>query len=229
MKRITLPVLSLFFILFCNSCINTETPKTDFGLDYQPLEVGLFWEYAVEETEVFGERDEESRSYFLKDEVDYFFINAQNEQVFVIKRSVSADKQTWVQEGNYALQVRNNTLIRNYQNTQTVNLVFPPVKGLKWDGMVLNARDADQFEIDFVGNITLGQQTFNRVVRVLQEEEDDLITFKDNRYEVYAKGIGLIEHYYEVFTYCSRSDCLGKQLVDSGLLRHMTILGYGKN
>jgi hypothetical protein len=209
--------------------MTTEAPTTDFGLDYQPLQVGLFWEYAVEETEIFGERDEESRSYFLKDEVDYFFLNAQNEQVFVLKRSKSVDKQTWIQEGNYALQVRNYTLIRNYQNTQTVNLLFPPVKGVKWDGMVLNSKDADEFEIDFAGNITVGQQTFSRAIRVLQEEDDDLITFRDNRYEVYAKGVGLIEQYYEVFTYCSRSDCLGKQLIDSGLLRHMTILGYGKN
>lgn len=228
MKRITLPVLSLFFIAICNSCITTEAPPSDFGLDYQPLEVGLFWEYAVEEIEVFGERDEEERNYFLRDEVDYFYLNAQNEQVFVLKRSVSDDKQTWTQEGNYALQIKNNTLIRNFQNTQTVNLVFPPVKGVKWDGMVLNSKEADQFEIDFTGNITLGQQTFSRALRVLQEEDDDLITFRDNRYEVYAKGVGLIEQYYEVYTYCSRSDCLGKQVIDSGLFRHMTILGYGK-
>ncbi|MFT4859889.1 MAG: hypothetical protein ACI8SN_001824, partial [Algoriphagus sp.] len=69
----------------------------------------------------------------------------------------------------------------------------------------------------------------SNVIRVLQEESDDLITFRDNRYEIYGKGIGLLEKYDEVLTYCSRNDCLGNQLINSGRKIKMELIDYGKN
>ena len=69
------PLYFLSLIAFLFSCAETETPQTDFGLDYQPLEVGLFWEYEVNETIVFGESDEESSTFFLKDRIIYNYFN----------------------------------------------------------------------------------------------------------------------------------------------------------
>ena len=45
-------------------------------------------------------------------------------------------------------------------------------------------------------------------------------------HESYEKGIGMVELYYEVLTYCSRNDCLGEQLIDSGSKIHMKLLNY---
>jgi hypothetical protein len=200
----------------------------DFGEDYQPLDIGRYWEYQVKEHYVFGEGNEENSIYFIRDEVESFFFNAQNEQVYVLKRQVSADQQRWQQTGNYSLQFKNNTLVRNFNNLLTVNLIFPPAQGLRWDGMVLNANAPEKFEIDFMGSITLGSQVFPDSLRVLQEDDDDKITLRDKRYEVYAKKIGMVEQYHEVFHYCSRDECLGEQIIDSGMFRHLTIVGYGK-
>lgn len=218
--------LGLIFILF--SCTVTEKPQTDFGLDYQPLEVGLFWEYEVNETIVFGESDEESSSYFLKDRIIYNYFNVENELVYVFAREKSTNGADWTIIGNYLMQYRNLTLLKTFENKKTINLVFPPELGKTWDAQIFNSGDPDEFEISFLGKTDVGQQSFTKSLIVLHEEDDDEITFRDNRYEIFAKGIGLVEQYYEVFTYCSRNDCLGQMIIDSGRMTHLKIKSYGK-
>ncbi|SMD44682.1 hypothetical protein SAMN00777080_3308 [Aquiflexum balticum DSM 16537] len=222
------PLRIIFLVFFLISCSETENPITDFGLDYQPLEIGLYWEYEVNEIIVFGEGDEELSDYFLRDRIEYSYINAEGEPVFVVKREKSENRTDWIAVGNYSMQHNDFSLIRNFENSRTVNLVFPPQLDKAWDSQVLNAEKEDEFRIEFMGTITVGEQSFSRSIRVLQEEDDDEITFRDNRYEVFSKGIGLVEQYYEVFTYCSRNDCLGQMLIDSGRFTHMKILTYGK-
>jgi len=222
------PLYFLSLIAFLFSCTETEKPKADFGLDYQPLEIGLFWEYEVTETIVFGESDEESSAFFLKDRVDYTYFNVENELVYVVVREKSTDRANWSAVGSYTMQYRNLALVRTFENKKTVNLVFPPELDKTWDAQIFNSGDPDEYEISFLGKIDVGDQSFSKSLKVLQEEEDDEITFRDNRYEVFAKGIGLVEQYYEVFTYCSRNDCLGQMLVDSGRLTHLKIIAYGR-
>jgi hypothetical protein len=126
------------------------------------------------------------------------------------------------------MQYRNMTLLRTFENKKTVNLVFPPELETAWDAQIFNSGDVDEYEISFIGKVDVGVQSFDKALKVLQEEEDDEITFRDNRYEVFAKGVGLVEQYSEVFTYCSRNDCLGQMLIDSGKLTHLKIKSYGK-
>ncbi|EKB49407.1 hypothetical protein [Cecembia lonarensis] len=217
----------LFICLFV-SCREVENPRTDFGRDYQPLEVGLFWIYEVEETIVFGENDSQTEEYFIRDVIEYSFFNVQEEEVFVVRRERSQDRSSWEQFSGYSLHFRGNALIRNLSNQKIVNLVLPVQVGRNWDAMVYNNLPSDIFEIAFMGDATVGEQFFQRSVKVLQEEDDDEITFRDNRYEIYARGVGMIEHYYEVFTYCSRNDCLGQMIKDSGRKTHLKLSTYGR-
>lgn len=215
--------LSLLWLFSCES----ESPNLDLGFNYQPLEIGRFWTYEVEEVLVFGENDQEERQFFIRDIVDYSYLNAQNEQVFVIRREESSNRTGWVVLRNYAMFVRNNALVRFSENRNIVPLVFPPRESTSWDANVFNASERDEFTILKAGVVESGNVNYPRAVFVRQEQDDDLITFRDNRYEVYARGIGLVEHYYEVFTYCSRNDCLGQQLINSGRKTHMKMVDYG--
>ena len=217
-----------YFCLGAISCSESETPATDIGRDYQPMETGLFWEYKVVETVVFGESDSETSNFFLRDKIDYVYINAEGNEVFVVTRQKSENRENWSILGNYALQYRNQSFIRTFNNQSVVNLVFPPNLGQQWDAQIYTTNGEDLFTIDFLGDYVLEDVKFSRSLRVLQDESDDEITFRDNRYEVYSKGIGMIEQYYEVYSYCSRNDCLGQQILDSGRLTHLKILTYGK-
>ncbi|MCH7412230.1 hypothetical protein MM213_01945 [Belliella sp. R4-6] len=211
------------------SCREMDDVNVDLGYDYQPLDIGLFWEYEVEERIVFGENDSEEFAYFFRDKIDYSYINEAGEEVFVVLREKSNDRIDWLIEGNYSLLVRNQALVRMQENERVVTFSFPPRLNKSWDGRVYSSRQPEMFNVSLLGIYQLGQTNYSQVVQVLQSQEDDKITFRDNRYEVYAKGIGMIEQYFEVFTYCSRNDCLGQELIDSGSLRHLRIINYGKN
>jgi len=227
--RLISPFWLITIILLFASCEReVEEIPYDFGFDYQPLELGLFWIYGVDQTTYFGENDSEDEQFFYRDLVRTFYLNATREQVFVITRSKSADKSIWTAEFEYTLLRRDFRLLRTIENQTIVNLVFPPELGKTWDGNIYRDMLEDEFEIDSVGTNKQGDAGFENIVRVHQEDSDDKITFRDKRYEVFKKGVGMIEKYEEVLTYCSRNDCLGKKLIDGGIMVSMKLIKYGK-
>src|SRR5690606_1705846 len=102
-----------------------------------------------------------------------------------------------------------------------IPFVFPPRDGKQWDGNAYNSLSEDEFQMAYHQDYSDGNVSYASAVKVAQHEEDDLITVRDNRFEVFVKHIGMVESYYEVLTYCSRTDCLGEQLIDGGRLTHL--------
>jgi hypothetical protein len=225
------PTIYLFvFLLIGVACEeNIETPNLDLELEYQPLEIGKFWIYRVDETIYFGENDSETKQYFFRDRIRTSYLNEQKEFTFVIERSKSQNQSNWFFELDYTMIHRDKVLLRTSKNQPVVALVFPPKLGRIWNGKVYQAEGKDDFEIVEPGAGSLPGFEGVPLVRVNQENLDDKITFRDVRYEVFGKEIGLLEKYDEVLTYCSRNDCLGKQLIDSGNKTHLKLLEYGKN
>ena len=106
------------------SCREMDDMNVDLGLDYQPLETGMFWEYEVDETIVFGENDSEEFVYFFRDVIDYSYINEAGEEVYVVMREKSPDRVEWLIEGNFSLLIRNKTLVRMQENEIVVTFVI---------------------------------------------------------------------------------------------------------
>ncbi|MBN3581852.1 hypothetical protein JYB64_05590 [Algoriphagus aestuarii] len=221
MNKILPALLSgIFLMLFACERKLDENP-VDFGFDFQPLAIGNFWIYEVDQTVYFGENDSEDYEFYVRDYIYTSYINEENEQVFVIERSKSDDLTSWEPLENYTLILRQQVLIRTSQNQSTVALVFPPKDGVSWNSASYINSPEDNFVINYPsGNSNL--------LEVNQSEEDDLVTYRDIRYEIFEKGIGLIEDYEEVLTYCSRNDCLGDQLIDGGSKTHLKITEYGQ-
>ena len=227
--RATLSVWCFLILLIFASCeTEVEEIPTDFGFEYQPLEIGLFWIYEVDQTTYFGENDSEDTQFFYRDFIRTFYLNEAREQVFVITRAKSIDRSNWSTQFEYTLLRREFSLLRTIANQTLVNLVFPPELGKIWDANIYQDMDKDEFEIDSVRNNTMGDVSSENVVRVNQEDSDDEITYRDIRYEVFEKGVGMIEKYDEVLTYCSRNECLGEKLIDSGSEVYMKLVDYGK-
>ncbi|MDX5338636.1 MAG: hypothetical protein LPK25_06400 [Cyclobacteriaceae bacterium] len=215
--------IALFFVVgvFLSACEETsEYPNLDLQFEFQPLELGNFWIYRVEETIYFGENDFESSTYFIRDRVRSSYVNEANELVFIVERQKSQDQNNWTILKDYTLFFRDNTLVRTIDNQPVVALVFPPKLGKTWNGKVYQAGDSDEFEIESFEN---------NLLKVKQEEFDDKVTLRDNRFEVFEKGIGLTEKYEEVVTYCSRTECLGNQLIDGGSQVSLTLVRHGRN
>lgn len=228
--RKSLPFYTLLLSVLFFSCEEqVESPTLELEQDYQPLEVGNFWIYEVEETIFFGENDSESDEFFYRDRIRTTFLNAENETTFIVERAKSSNRTNWLVEFEYTIQYRDQILLRTVNNTPLAVLVFPPKIGTTWNGRVYQAEGNDEFEIDQVGPAAIPGFEGVQTVQVNQENLDDKITIRDIRYEVFGKGVGLLEKFDEVVTYCSRNDCLGQELIDSGSKTHLKLVEYGTN
>jgi hypothetical protein len=222
--------LLVIFSLAIYACDETIEPSDyDLEEDYQPLAVGNFWIYRVDETIHFGENDSETKQYFYRDLIRTTYLNAEKELTYVVTRSKSFDKEAWNLELEYTLIYRERTLLRTIHNVAVAALVFPPQVGRKWNGKAYLAEGDDEFEIVSATSSSIPGYEDVSAIHVSQEELDDKITVRDIRYEVFGKGVGLLEKYDETLTYCSRNDCLGDQLIDSGQKTHLVLIAHGSN
>ena len=215
----------MFFVMV--SCSELDENTMGLQLEYQPLQVGSFWEYHVEETIYFGESDLEASQYFYRDAITSEYINEEGETVFFCQRLKSTDQQSWQQEKAFTYRISRGVLLKTIDNQTFVSFVFPPVNDKTWNGNSYNSLPEDFYSMHLLENFSLGSREFASAAKVVQNEEDDLITFRDNRYEVFGKGVGLVESYYEVLTYCSRNDCLSQQIIDSGRFAHLKLINNG--
>lgn len=223
-------LLLMAFAFFFTACEEqNESPSLDLEQDYQPLGVGYFWIYAVEETLYFGENDSESSQFFYKDQVRTTYLNAANEVTYIVTRFKSTDQTSWTQELEYTQIYRDRILLRTVQNLPVSALVFPPDLGRIWNGKSYQAEGDDEFEIEASGPSELPGFESVQAIRVAQENLDDKITIRDIRFEVFGKGVGLLEKYDEVLTYCSRNDCLGDQLINGGSKTYLKLVEYGRD
>lgn len=228
LKRIPiLPLMLLLLFIACNQ--EKEQATLDLEQDYQPLQVGNFWIYEVDETIYFGENDSESEQFFYRDRVRTSYLNAENQFTFIVERSKSYNRQNWNFELEYTMIHRDRLLLRTINNKSVSVLVFPPTIGRIWNGKAFQAEGNDEFEIQQVGQSTVPGFEGIPVLRVQQEDLDDQITIRDIRYEIFGKGVGLLEKYDEVITYCSRNDCLGQKLINGGSKTHLKLLDYDTN
>ena len=217
----TKAIFSFLILLSFFSCERElEEPIQTVGLDYISLRIGSQWEYEVSQTIYFGENDSEDSNFFYRDRIRTVFVNDAQEQVFIIQRNKSEDRSNWVKEKDYTLLVREGNIVRTIDNQPIVILIESIRDGATWDGNKYRSQNSDEFVAKRVGD------TSSEIFQIEQEDSDDQITFRDIRYESYEKGIGMVELYYEVLTYCSRNDCLGEQLIDSGSKIHMKLLNY---
>ncbi len=225
-----LPLIFMLFILVFAGCEEEiALSGLDLEQDYQPLGIGHYWIYEVDQTIYFGENDSETSRFYYRDRIRGSYLNEEKEIVYIVERSKSATTSNWVKELEYTLLNRENTLIRTVNNESVTALVFPPQEGKIWNGKNYQAEGDDEFEIELVGPSTVPGYESLSSVKVNQENLDDKITIRDIRYELFGKGVGLLEKYDEVVTYCSRNDCLGNQLINGGSKTKFILVDHGKN
>lgn len=204
-----------------------EEVAQELDLDYQPLSVGRFWVYEVSETIYYGASDSEEKEFFYRDEVASQYFNEEGEQVFLLVRKQSVDQIDWLPVETFTYRITERSLVKSRGNQQSISLVFPVTDKMEWDGNVLNTVQEDIYNLQLFQSYTVADLQYSNVAKVLQHQEDDLIILRNHRYEVFVRGLGLVESYYEVLQYCSRNDCLGQQLIESGRLTHLTLLKNG--
>jgi hypothetical protein len=67
---------------------------------------------------------------------------------------------------------------------------------------------------------------YPKTMKVIQNDFTDAIVGRDERSEIYARNIGLIEKEVIQLEYCTTPGCLGQQKVDKGVIYRQTLKAY---
>jgi hypothetical protein len=219
-------------LLACESSDESTIPDNDFF----PLKTGVYQIYDVAEI-IYELGDPDTFHYELKMVVTDSFTNARNGTTYVIYRSKRLEGEssfeyldTWSAESN------DQELVVSEENIPYVKLKFPATVGRAWDGNVYNDvvipssnQHEDIYTITGQGkSLVLGDLTVGEFVKVEQEDNQEFIVYFDKRIEIYALHVGLVSRKIEQLQYCTNNDCLGDQVVETGIIYTQTMTEYGE-
>ena len=229
-QRITV----LFILLFSFSC-DRESAHPDsslLGLEYFPLFQGSYRVYDAQQIEYTVLGEEISTNYQLKEETFKLFQNDDEEEIYPINRYIRKNEnEEWILDAVWSARNNNYLALITEENIPFQKLAFPVNEGVKWNGNAFNTYEQEEYYYQDIGqNFTtdIGDEYTNTVI-VVQNDLLDKIVKTDYRIEVYAKNIGLIHKETTQLSYCTDPDCLGLEIVESGLIYRQSLIDYGQN
>lgn len=222
-------------LLFASACGTASVDETipaidpDTGKSYFFLKEGQFREYEVYEIRYLAVAISDTLQYQLREEVRESFMN-NGVRSNIIHRLTRADEtQEWELDSVWSAREEANRAVSVENNIPIVKMVFPPLQEVEWNANIYNTRDEDGFRVltfevaqdeenrtSFQVPISGRAISFSEVLVVEQNQDEDAITFRDNRVEVYKDSVGLVFKQYDVVKICSRPECVGEGLVESG-------------
>lgn len=241
MKIYYLLFWSVFMIFSCTN--NTEDLDTSsFGYDYFPLETGRSWTYQSDSIIYTrgGIQIDTFRS-FIKEEVEDYTLDIEGHKVFKIARSMRRNENdSWQRLNTWTAYVDKTRAIRTEENIKILKLVFPILKGQRFDGNIFIDKNnkilvGGEFmdiykdwrhridEVDISENFK-GQEA--SVCKINLVEDESIIDKRDVK-ETYAKGIGLL---YKSSTILeldpSKVNLPWNQKITRGFIHNLTLIDY---
>ncbi|MDO6392159.1 hypothetical protein Q4E40_18635 [Pontibacter sp. BT731] len=241
-RALLLLVVLSAFVAGCESKYKDPDPVA-MGYDYYPLEIGQYRVYNVEETIYFG--DEPSKlNYQLRERVDTSFIDQTGQLVYKIIRSKRPTATaSWLDDSVMTVAKSTTMVMLTKNNTKYVKLVFPVKNGMEFVGDLYNTwqvaegsvnkirNNKEVYTFQSVGeNYVLNDQNYPVTATVLQNFRS-LGTVHDDRFEVYAEGIGLVHRVSDRLNYkdCQGgAGCVDGFKIDSGHEREEILIEHGK-
>lgn len=196
------------------------TESKDFGYDYQPLSVGSWIEYDVDSIHLNSFTvTADTYSFVMRDEIVEAMEDLEGRTAFRVRRTYTNADTADLFRKNYTRLITGVRAEVLEENIRSVNLTFPPVNGETWDANGFNTRDEQTYLYEYVDRSDqIMDQSFERTLRVIQENDTDNFVIRRFSEERYGRGVGLIfKEYFQVETQFD---------IDSGLHWIQTIRDY---
>jgi len=222
-------LIILLAFMSCNE--KTLPPQNErVGFDFFPLETGLFRTYQVEQVD-FSLVSSDTTNYQLQEVLVDSFLNVENDYTYILHRLRRPnDSVEWELDSVWTTRRTGSFAVTTENNISIVKLVFPIKRDVEWDGNILSSRTSEIFRYEDVFEpLAIGDTTFESTVKVIQSDLEDNLIMRDEREEIYARGIGLIRKDFVVLNFCAREDCLGQGIIESGQVQKFDLIGYGKD
>jgi hypothetical protein len=205
-------------------------PFETLGEEYFPLITGNYVIYQVDQT-LYELGNPVSSSYQLKESVVDSFANNAGGYIYLLQRELWNEvEEQWENFEVWSARTTETEAVIMEGNTPFFKLKFPLRIDQEWDGNLYNNMAVANYRTDSVAfpyDID-AQSTIDNSITIVQSNNQDRIVETDYRIEKYAPHIGLI--YKEILNleYCTSSnDCLGQQIIDSGLKYKQAIIAFG--
>lgn len=221
----------IIFLLVLSSCHDTEMEPDNsiYGYEYFPLSTGTYQIYEVAQTDYLNSGEVIVSDYQIRHEIAESFISA-NEETFIINRFTRVNQDNdWEYLNTWQSKRTKFNAIVSEGNLALLKLTFPVKAGSTWNGNSFNTLDTDTYIIDSLNfAFELNGQDFDNTLTVIQADNQDFIVAQDKRFEIYGKQIGLI--YKEVINlnYCADENCLGQEIVETGIEYRQSLIDYGQ-
>ena len=219
-----LVVLMISMLFLSNSC-KKDDETFYMGYDYFPLNEGHYVIYSVREVHVDQQVQlRDTFDYFIKTEVGAEVIDNSGRPAREFNRYYGAsatgpwtihDVWTALNDGSRAELVE--------ENNRVIKLVFAPSEDDEWNMNAFNELEPlECYYSNIHGPYTIGSAALSSTVTVEQEEFSSYIDSR-RKYEVYAKGIGMVHKYFRDFIINNGNPSNLKK----GRLLEMRMLSYG--
>jgi hypothetical protein len=224
MYRFYISFLTLILVAFA-SCKKQDSPP-QFHYDYFDLTEGRFIDYDVMEIDhdVDQSIQHDTSYYQLRTLIGDTVIDNQGRvarKFFRYTRDNSAG--TWMLSDVWTALITENRAELIEENQRIIKLVFAPTLSKEWNPNAFNIYDEmTSYYRDIHDVQTVGGFLFDSALVVEQEDFFSLID-KKRKYEVYAKGVGLVHKYYKDLT-IANFDTLN---VQKGKELYYTCFAYG--
>ncbi len=243
MKRALLLLLVLAaFVAGCENKYKDPDPVA-MGYDYYPLEKGQYRVYDVRDIR-YNNKQKFTQQFQLRERVDTSFVDQTGQLVYKIIRSIRPNAQSaWLDDSVMTVAKRPNMVILTKDNTRYIKMVFPVRNGLEFIGDLYNTRTVSEGDARKVRN-SKEVYIFEAVGEPFEHEDKSypntatvvqglLVTGQDddNRFEVYADGIGMVYRLFRRLKYesCKAEDgCDGTVDIDNGHEREEVLIEHGK-
>lgn len=197
-KRI---IFSLFALLMLFSCKKKDVAAVDMHYDYFPLQQGTYQVYDVIERNYLSNGQVVEYLYQLKTVIGDTFIDnggRVNHEFKRYKRLTESDD--WSLADLWTTYRNGTALELVEENERMVKLIFPISKTTKWNANAYNTLAAQNcLYKDIFESKSFNGLQFPTTVTVQQEDEHNLIMYR-KKYEVYAKGVGLVKKHYQHYS-----------------------------
>lgn len=209
---------ALLIVLFSSCRKDPDYEEIDLAYDYFPNLTDSFIEYKVN-TILYGTTND-TLEYYLREYIAESFIDVIGHPSTRVERFKRNSPDEPYQLDEVWVQKRMTTAVERVEDNQRyIRFIFPPEEGRTWDGNAYNTFDPWEYEFIEVGvPRTVGPFSFEETAFIQQRDNVNIVE-QQVAYEVYARGIGLIEKYYRNLSF------QGGEIV--GEETEMRVIGFG--
>lgn len=213
--------LVLFSVLLL-SCDREEI--AELGHNFFPLDPAIYRIYDVTET-TYVSGEESTETYQIRESISDS-LNTTGEWVYVLLLERREDETgSWRSIETVSVRRTNHILDYREQNQSFIKLSFPVKNGRFWNGNALNDDQDMTYSYDDLGNSVPFDQSEH--IKVIISDLPANIVEQDERFEIYAKGIGLVERDFKQIQFCQQG-CSGVNEPEDGTILYQRLVDYGE-